>query len=129
MFDHFVWSVVVCPVVVALGVRWLADRLRPDTAVPFLVAAIAAAAAAGLLNLAAFSIKALAELPAVGARFGISDAYVRADTSSAPWVSWLSVALLLFAVAGMLRAGWTHRRDTRFARRYAACQWTPTGWR
>ena len=118
MFDHFVWSVIVCPVAVAVAVRLLADRLRPDTAVPLLVVATAAAAGAALLNLVTFAVKALAELPAVAARFGLSADHVRADTSSAPWVSWVSVTLLATVLARMARVAWTHRRDTRFARRY-----------
>jgi Zn-dependent protease with chaperone function len=120
MFDHFIWSVVVCPVLVAVTVRLLADRMRPDAAVLFSVASIAAAAVAGVLNLVVFAVKAVAELPAVAGRVGFSDAMVRADTEYVPWVSWLSVVLLLTVFAGL---GWVwraHRRDVAFARRYGA---------
>jgi Zn-dependent protease with chaperone function len=120
VFDHFIWSVVVCPVLVAVTVRLLADRLRPDAAVLFSVASIAVAAAAGVLNLAVFAVKAVAELPAVAGRVGFSDAMVRADTEYVPWVSWLSVVLLLTVFAGLGWVWWAHRRDAAFARRYAA---------
>ncbi|MET0416067.1 MAG: M56 family metallopeptidase [Actinoplanes sp.] len=119
MFDHFLWSVLVCPVLVALAVRHLADRLRPDTAVLFAVGSIGAAAVASLVNLAAFAVKAVAELPAVAGRFGFSAAQVRADTARVPWVSWLSVGLLLGAFATMSWVWRTHRRDAAFARQYA----------
>ena len=119
MFDHFIWSVVVCPAVVALVVRLLADRLRPEAAVRLLVTSIAVAATASLVTLTAFGLKALAELPATGAWLGFSDRVVRADTAAEPWVSWLSLAMLLAAVAGLGRVWHVHRRDTGFARRYA----------
>src|SRR5262245_59100006 len=119
MFDHFVWSVLVCPVAVAVAVRLLADRLRPDAAVVVLDGSIGAAAVACLLNLAAFAVKAAAELPAVAAGLGFSDTLVRADTAHVPWVSWLSAVLLLAALttAGLVRR--THRRDAAAARRFA----------
>ncbi|MGX6601293.1 M56 family metallopeptidase [Micromonosporaceae bacterium Da 78-11] len=120
MFDHFVFSVLVCPVLVAVAVRLLADRLRPERSVTFSVVSIAAAALACLANLTAFALKAGAELPAVADRFGFSATVVRADTAYVPWVSGLSVALLLSALAGLGRVWRAHRRDAAFARRYAA---------
>ncbi|MBG0568837.1 M56 family metallopeptidase [Actinoplanes aureus] len=118
MFDHFIWEVVVCPAAIAVTARYLADRMRPQAALTFLVAAIAAAAAACLVTLIAFALKAAAELPVTGELFHFSDRYVRADTAQVPWVSWLSVAMLALAAAGLVRAWARHRRDVRFARRY-----------
>src|SRR3712207_39581 len=80
VFDHFVWSVVICPIAVAVAVRLLADRMRPDAAARFLVGSLAVAAAACLVTLATFALKAFAELPLTGALLHFSDAYVRADT-------------------------------------------------
>ncbi len=120
MFDHFVVSVVVCPVLVALAIRWLADRLRPEAAVTLLVTSIVTAAVACLINLAAFAVHAVAELHPVAARLGFSDAIVRADTTREPWVSVLSAALLLAALAGMARVARAHRREHAIAREFAA---------
>jgi Zn-dependent protease with chaperone function len=120
MFDHFVVSVVVCPVLVALAVRWLADRLRPEAAVTVLVMSIVTAAAACLISLTAFALKAVAEVHAVGRWLGYSDSVVRADTGHEPWVSWLSVALLVVAVAGMVRVWRQHRRELGIAREFSA---------
>ena len=120
MFDHFLWEIVICPVLIALATRLLADRLRPEAAALLLVTSLAATAAAVLLTLAAFAVKAVAELPLTGELLGVSDAYVRADTAAEPWASWLSVALLAVAVAGIARVWRTHRRDTAYARRFAA---------
>ncbi|MDI6099520.1 M48 family metalloprotease [Actinoplanes sp. NEAU-A12] len=118
MFDHFIWEVVICPLLVAAAIRYLADRLRPDAAATFLVTALAAAAAACLVTVTAFAVKALAELPAIASPLRISDAYVRADTAQEPWVSWLSLAMTVAAVAGLARVRRRHRRDTAYARRY-----------
>ncbi|WP_250029664.1 M56 family metallopeptidase [Paractinoplanes maris] len=115
MFDHFVVSVVVCPVLVALAVRWLADRLRPEAAVTVLVLSIVTASAACLISLSAFALKAVAEIPAVGVSLGYSDAVVRADTEREPWVSALSAVLLLASVGGMVRIWWLHRRELSVA--------------
>ncbi|MBL7259843.1 M56 family metallopeptidase [Paractinoplanes lichenicola] len=115
MFDHFVVSVLVCPVLLALAVRWLADRLRPEAAVTVLVVSIVTAAAACLVSLSAFALKAVAELHPVAVRLGFSDAVVRADTSREPWVPGLSVVLLLAALAGMARVWWRHRRENAIA--------------
>ncbi|MFC7534868.1 M48 family metalloprotease [Actinoplanes sp. GCM10030250] len=120
MFDHFVWEVVICPVVVAFAISYLADRLRPERAAIFLAVSLAAAAAASLVTITAFALKAIAELPAAGPLLNISDEYVRADTAQEPWVSWLSLAMTIAAVAGLARVWHTHRRDTRFARRWTA---------
>ncbi|MBU2669003.1 M56 family metallopeptidase [Actinoplanes bogorensis] len=115
MFDHFVVSVIVCPVLVAVFVRWLADRLRPEAAVTVLVISIVTAAAACLVSLSAFALKAVAELHPVAVRLGFSDAVVRADTEREPWVSSLSAVLLLVAVAGMVRVARLHRREKQVA--------------
>ncbi|MEV6303282.1 M48 family metalloprotease [Actinoplanes sp. NPDC051861] len=118
MFDHFIWEVVICPLLLALAIRLLAERLRPERAARLLVASLAAAAAACLITLAAFALKAFAEVPAIAARLNISDAYVRADTAQEPWVSWLSLAMTIAAVAGITRVWHVHRRDTAYARRF-----------
>jgi Zn-dependent protease with chaperone function len=120
MFDHFIWSVVVCPVLVAVAVWLLADRMRPDTSVIFSVSSIAVTAAACVINLAAFAVKALAELPFVAGPLGFSAERVRADTAYVPWVSWVSVVLLTGVFAGLVLVWRQHRRDAVFARRYAA---------
>ncbi|SDS57090.1 M48 family metalloprotease [Actinoplanes derwentensis] len=120
MFDHFVSSVVICPLLVVLAVRFLADRLRPEAAVRFLVLSLTAAAVACLVTITAFGLKAIAELPATGAYFHFSDRIVRADTAHEPWVSWLSVALTVSAVAGIARVWWSHRRDSAAVRPYTS---------
>nr|BFE70552.1 hypothetical protein GCM10020092_038530 [Actinoplanes digitatis] len=99
MFDHFVWSVVICPVLVVVAIRYLADRLRPEIAATVLATSLTAAAAACLVTLAAFAVKALAELPAAGSLLRFSAGYVRADTAREPWVSWLCLAMVLAALA------------------------------
>lgn len=119
MFDHFVSSVVICPILVTLAVRLLADRLRPEAAVRFLVLTLTAAAAACLVTLVAFGLKAVAELPATGAFFHFSDRIVRADTAHEPWVSWLSAVFTVLAVAGITRVWLCHRRETAAVRRFA----------
>ena len=124
MFDHFVWSVVICPVLVVVAIRYLADRLRPEAAAIFLVTSLSAAAAASLVTLTAFAVKAFAELPAGGDLLRISDGYVRADTAREPWVSWLCLAMVLAALAGIARVWRAHRRDTAYARRFTTL---PTG--
>ncbi|MCM4078642.1 M56 family metallopeptidase [Paractinoplanes hotanensis] len=116
MFDHFVVSVMVCPVLVALAVRWLADRLRPEAAVTVLVLSIVTASAACLVSLGAFALKAVAEVHAVGLWLGYSDAVVRADTEREPWVSPLSASLLVAAVAGLAGVWRLHRREMNVTR-------------
>ncbi|MBW6437489.1 M56 family metallopeptidase [Actinoplanes hulinensis] len=118
MFDHFVWEILICPVLVVVAIRYLADRLRPEAAAFLLVTSLTAAAAGCLVTLGAFALKAVAELPLTASLLHLSDAYVRADTDSEPWVSWLSLALLVAALTGVARVWRTHRRDTRYARRY-----------
>ncbi|WP_433824792.1 M56 family metallopeptidase [Actinoplanes sp. CA-015351] len=119
MFDHFVWEVVICPALIAVVIRLLADRLRPEAAAIFLVTSLVATAAGCLLTLAAFALKAVAELPFAASPLHISDAYVRADTAREPWVSWLSLVLLVAALAGITRVWRTHHRDAVYARRFA----------
>ncbi|MEV0896034.1 M48 family metalloprotease [Actinoplanes sp. NPDC049802] len=118
MFDHFLWEVLICPVLVVFTIRYLADRLRPEAAAFLLVTSLTAAAVGCLVTLGAFTLKAVAELPLTASPLGISDAYVRADTAGEPWVSWLAVAMLLTAQIGLARVWRTHRRDTAYARRY-----------
>lgn len=102
MFDHFAWSVVVVPLA-ALAVVWLlGDRLRPDLAAKcFAWSALAVAGAAGL-NLVAFALKALAEVPAVADAGGWSREIVVADTAHVPWVSWLSLGWVLVGSGAIL---------------------------
>ncbi|WP_033341552.1 M56 family metallopeptidase [Catenuloplanes japonicus] len=119
MFDHFFWSVVACPIAVAVAIRFTADRLRPEAAVPFLAWSIAWAAVASALNLGVFALKALAELPIAGRTFGWSDTFVRDDTAHVPWVSWTSAVMLAAAVGALAWVWRRHRHDLAFARGYA----------
>ncbi|MDR6317393.1 M48 family metalloprotease [Actinoplanes couchii] len=118
-------SVVICPILVTLAIRFLADRLRPDAAVRFLVLSLTAAAAACLVTIGAFGLKAIAELPVVGAYFHFSDRIVRADTAHEPWVSWLSVALCAVAAAGIARVWWVHRVETAAVRHFTGRSASP----
>ncbi|GAB7045045.1 M48 family metalloprotease [Catenuloplanes indicus] len=118
MLDHFILSVVVCPAVLAIAVRSVADRLRPEVAVPFLAWSIAGAAAASTANLAVFTLKALAEQPLAGRTLGWSDAVVRHDTARVPWITGLSAVLLAAAVTALARAVRRYRQDLAAARPY-----------
>ncbi|MFD4636960.1 M48 family metalloprotease [Lentzea sp. NPDC058436] len=110
MFDHFAWSVLVTPALVLVGTWLLADRLRPDVALRVFVGAAGVAAAAGTVNVVAFGVKALAEVPAIARVGGWSHEIVVADTAHVPWVSWLSFAWSFVIVAGVA-AAWVRRRS------------------
>ncbi|GIE80587.1 membrane protein [Actinoplanes philippinensis] len=110
MFDHFLVSVVVVPPVLLLLVRLLADRLSPRVAAPVVAWSAAGAAAASLINLLVFALKAVAERPVVAHWFGWSAQFVVDDTAHYPWVSWAGVALLAAAAVSI---GVTWRRQRR----------------
>jgi Zn-dependent protease with chaperone function len=110
MFDHFLVSVVVVPPVLLVLVRLLADRLSPRVAAPVVAWSAAGAAAASLINLLVFALKAVAELPPVARWFGWSVQLVVNDTAHYPWVSWTSVVLL---TAAALSTAVTWRRQRR----------------
>lgn len=116
MFDHFLVSVVVVPPLFVAVVWLLAHKLSPSLAARVLAWSAAAAAAASLVNLAVFALKAAAEIPAVGQAFGWSSQVVADDTAHVPWVSWLSVVLLLAAIASVGRRWVIQRRALRLAR-------------
>jgi hypothetical protein len=106
MFDHFVWSVAVVPLLVLTVGHLLVDRLRPDLAVRVFVWTTAATAVAAAVTLAGFAVKAVAEVPAVAVFGGWSHETVAADTARVPWVSWLSLVWCVAAgveVARMVR--------------------------
>ncbi|GAA2980017.1 M56 family metallopeptidase [Actinokineospora diospyrosa] len=109
MFDHFAWSVLATPALVLVVAWLLVDRLRPDLAARVFAVSAVVAAAAAVVNLAAFALKALAELPVVATWGGWSHQRVVADTAHVPWVSWLSAGWLLAALALALRL-WIRRR-------------------
>jgi Zn-dependent protease with chaperone function len=120
MFDHFVWSVAVVPLLVFAAGHLLVDRLRPDLAArAFAWATLVAAVAAGL-NLLGFALKALAELPAVAEIGGWSHETVAADTAHVPWVSWLSLLWCVAAGVAVALAWRGRRRALEDARRFAA---------
>ncbi|GAA0464435.1 peptidase M48 [Paractinoplanes deccanensis] len=110
MFDHFLWSVVVVPPLVVLAVRWLADRLAPATAARAVAWSALAVAAASTFNLVLFALHAVAEIPLVGGALGWSTRVVYEDTERVPFVPWLSVALLAYAVVALI---WRLRRHRR----------------
>lgn len=120
MFDHFVWSVVVVPLVVVAIAYLLVDRLRPDLAARVFAWSTVAAGVAAAVSLVSFALKALAEVPAVARLGGWSYRTVVADTAHVPWVSWLS---LLWCGAGgvAVTVAWRrHRRALASAARHAA---------
>ncbi|MBM7774382.1 Zn-dependent protease with chaperone function [Actinokineospora baliensis] len=113
MFDHFAWSVLATPVLV-LVVSWLlVDRLRPDLAARVFAGSAVVAAAASTVNLAAFALKALAELPVVASWGGWSHQRVVDDTAHVPWVSWVSLGWLIAVVILGTRAWLVRRRQFR----------------
>lgn len=119
MFDHFVWSVALVPVLVVVLTVPLANRLAPSVGARALAWSAVAAAGASLVNLGAFTAKAFAEIPAVAGWFGWSHRVVVQDTAHVPWVSWLSAAWLACAVAAMSCVGRRHRRGHRIAGEFA----------
>ncbi|PPK63308.1 peptidase M48-like protein [Actinokineospora auranticolor] len=115
VFDHFAWSMVATPLLV-LGVSWLlVDRLRPGLAARVFAGSALVAAVASTVNLAAFALKALAELPVVASWGGWSHQRVVDDTAHVPWVSWVSLGWLVVVVAAGLRAWARRRRELRVA--------------
>jgi hypothetical protein len=70
VFDHFVWSVLVVPTAVVVVAAVLADRLPPSAGVTAFAWSAAATAAASLVTVGAFTIKAAGEVPGIAARFG-----------------------------------------------------------
>ncbi|ROO84725.1 peptidase M48-like protein [Actinocorallia herbida] len=119
MFDHFVWSVLVAPVLVVGAARVVAGRLRPGAGAAVLAWSAAAAACGAVANLALFSAKAFAEVPAVDAYFGWSRGTVLADTAHVPWVSWASAALLAWCAVSAALVWRRHRRGREVARTLA----------
>ncbi|GLW90666.1 membrane protein [Actinokineospora globicatena] len=113
MFDHFAWSVLATPVLVLVIAWLLVDRLRPDLAARVFAWSAIAAAVASTVNLAAFALKALAELPSVATWGGWSYQRVVADTAHVPWVSWLSLVWLVAVVVLGARTWRRHRADLR----------------
>jgi Zn-dependent protease with chaperone function len=103
VFDHFVWSVVVTPLLVLGGTRLLVDRLRPDLAARAFAVSALVVAVASTANLVVFAVKALAELPVVATLGDWSHDTVVADTAYVPWVSWLSLACLPVVAVAVTR--------------------------
>lgn len=120
MFDHFVWSVIVVPLLVVGAGHLLADRFRPDLAARAFAWTTAAAGLAAAVNLVSFALKALAEVPGVAALGGWSHATVVADTAHVPWVPWLSLLWCVAAAVAVAVAGRHRRRATGAADRIAA---------
>lgn len=116
MFDHFVWSVLVVPLVVVALTALLGERLPPAPAAVVLAWSAAGAALAGLVNLAAFTVKAAAEVPVVAGFFEWSTQPVIADTARERWVPWLCAALLVSAAVATARVAARHRRVRSLAR-------------
>ncbi|WP_030166449.1 M56 family metallopeptidase [Spirillospora albida] len=119
MFDHFVWSVLVVPLLVVAAAALLADRLTPAAGASALAWSAAGAALAGTVNLAAFTVAAAVQIPAVAERFGCSSQTVARDTANVPWVPWVSAALLAGSVAAAARVRRRHRRGRAAAREFA----------
>ncbi|MCP2356086.1 hypothetical protein HD597_003106 [Nonomuraea thailandensis] len=102
--------------VVAL-VTLLADRLPPSPAAKVLACSAAATALASLLNVVAFTVKALAEIPFVAGLFGWSYRTVIADTGHVRWVPWLCVLLMGWAAVAAVRVVRRHRGGRAWALR------------
>lgn len=119
MFDHFVWSVVVVPLVVLAAAYLLADRLRPDLAARVFAWSTVAAALAAAVNLVSFALKAFAELPPVARLGGWSYETVVADTAHVPWVPWLSLMWCVAAAVAVALAWRRHHRALTSAARHA----------
>ncbi|MBM2619394.1 M56 family metallopeptidase [Actinoplanes sp. LDG1-06] len=109
MFDHFAWSVLIVPALTVVVAMVAADHMPPRRAAAVLAWSAAGAAAAGVANLFLFAVKAVAEIPVLGRLFGWSSSVVAQDTSSVPWVSWLSLVLLLAAATAFFRTRRRHR--------------------
>ncbi|AEV85322.1 peptidase M48 [Actinoplanes sp. SE50] len=109
MFDHFLWSVVVVPPLAVLVVRLLDDRIAPARAAAVIAWSAVTVAVTSMLNLLLLAAHALAQVPAIGRRFGWSAAVVAADTAGVEWVPWLSVALLVGGLIAVIRR-WRQQR-------------------
>ncbi|GAB2863127.1 M56 family metallopeptidase [Actinocorallia aurea] len=120
MFDHFVWSVLVAPLLVVAAAWAVAGRLRPGAGAAVLAWSAAGAAFGTVANLALFSAKAAAEVPVVDSFFGWSRGTVLADTAGVPWVSWASAALLAWCAVSAALVWRRHRRGRAVARSLAA---------
>ncbi|MGW4215022.1 M48 family metalloprotease [Lentzea sp. NPDC004789] len=125
MLDHFLWSVLIAPVLVVTGGTVLADRIRPDLAVRVLAFSAVAAAAMSTVTLLAFALKASAELPVVARWGGWSVDVVVADAVQAPWVLWLSVVWTAVVVCAVTVASVRRRRVLREVR--AEVGWLDAG--
>ncbi|MET1075917.1 MAG: M56 family metallopeptidase [Umezawaea sp.] len=126
MFDHFAWSVLATPLLVALGAHLLIDRLRPESALRVFAWSAVVAAAASTVTLLLFAVKALVEVPAVAALGGFSPEPVVADTAHVPWVSWVSLTWVVL-VAVMTGWRWHGRRAALRAARAAVEGLPPRG--
>nr|SBO97177.1 Peptidase M48, Ste24p precursor [Nonomuraea gerenzanensis] len=93
----------------------LADRLPPSPAAKVLAWSAAGAALASLLNVAAFTVKAVAEIPFVAGLFGWSYRTVIADTGHVRWVPWLCVLLTGWAAVAAVRVVRRHRGGRAWA--------------
>jgi Zn-dependent protease with chaperone function len=119
MFDHFVWSVLVVPALTATVALIAADRMPPGRAAAVLAWSAAGAAAASTANLALFAVTALARIPIAGRWLGWSGAVVARDTVAVPWVPWLSLALLGWAVTAVVLTRRRHRHALAAAAGFA----------
>ncbi|GHF50458.1 Zn-dependent protease with chaperone function [Amycolatopsis bartoniae] len=120
MLDHFAWSVVAVPLIVLLAARLLGDRLRPDTAARVFAWTALVAAGAAAVNLLAFAVTAVAEIPVVARTFDWSRAVVAAGTAPVPEVSWLALGWVVVAAGAVVHVVRRRRRALRGARREAA---------
>ncbi|MEU8364056.1 M56 family metallopeptidase [Nonomuraea sp. NPDC048882] len=122
MFDHFVWSVVAVPVALVVVIALLADRLPPARAAKVLAWSAAGTALASVLNVAAFTVVAAAEIPVIAGYFGWSYQTVIADTGHVRWVPWLCVVLLAWAAVAAARVVRRHRGGRAWAAGLAAAE-------
>lgn len=110
MFDHFVWSVLVVPMLVTVAGHVLSGRLRPDLGVRVFAWATCGAGMSAAATLLSFAVKAISELSVVARLGGWSRETVIADTAHVPWVSWLS---LLWCIAAAVMVTTVVRRRRR----------------
>lgn len=120
MFDHFVWSVLVVPMMFLSATHLLADRLRPDLAVRVFAWSTVATGSAAAITLVSFALKAFAELPVIARFGGWSNQAVLADTARVPWVSWVSLSWCVLGAGAVLIIGRRRRRALRQAARFGA---------
>ncbi|GGQ19069.1 M56 family metallopeptidase [Streptosporangium pseudovulgare] len=122
MFDHFVWSVLTVPVVMVALIALLADRLPPSPAAKILAWSAAGAALASLLNVVAFTVKAVAEIPVVADCFEWSYQTVIDDTRQVRWVPWLSSILMVSAAVAVRNVVARYRRGRAWALRFGEAE-------